>query len=131
MPRVSCFDVKKGTTIEKNVTDKVWKRITQVPSVFGANKKWKLVPMKTPGAQPQFDTGAKHPEKVNDDQGEPNKVIYGEEAYKYDCEQGKKLFKSGEHQKALEFLTRASKFQPKNQYVRRLIKEINENQTNG
>ena len=123
MPRVQCTDVKKGTTIEKFVTDKVWKRICKVPSVFGANKKWKLAPI--PVSEPQFDKGAAH--KPHDDLAEDTKTAYGEGSYKYDCDQGKALFKNGEHQKALEFLERALVFQPKNQYIRGLIKKIKDN----
>ena len=130
MPRVQKFDVKKGTTVELNVTDKVWKRITQVPSIFGANLKWKLVPQITPGAQPQFDPGAKHAKKVvNDDLAEQAKVEYGEEAYTYDIEQGKRLFKSGEHFQALEFLERAILYKPKNPHLRGLIKKIKDGQS--
>jgi hypothetical protein len=130
MPRVQKFDVKKGTSCELNVTDKVWKRITQVPSIFGANLRWKLVPQLTPGAQPQFDTGATHAKNVvNDDLAEPSKVEYGEEAYTYDIEQGKRLTNTGELSQALEFLERALLFKPKNPHLRGLIKKIKDGQS--
>lgn len=120
MIRVSRTDVKRGTSRELNVTEKCWKRITQVPSLFGANLKWERV--KTPSADGyKFDAGAKH---AHDDLAEQAKPAYTEESYKYDCEQGKKFFDSGEHSKAIEFLRRALKYQPKNQYVRKLIKQI-------
>jgi len=133
MPRIQCLDVKKGTTVEREVTEKVWKRIVKVPSVFGANKKYKLVPQITPGAIPQFDTGAKHPKpeppKVNDDLGEDTKVLYGDEAYKYDLEQGKNLFKSGKYKESLEFFERALKFKPNNPYIKGQINKIHDQST--
>ena len=124
MPRVSKFDVKKGTTVELHVTDKVWKRICEVPSVFGANLKWALVPQIFPKAV--FDKGAPHKEsaKPHDDLGESKKVEYTESNYAYDLDQGKKLFKNGEYTQALDFLERAIAFKPKNPYIKGLIKKI-------
>jgi len=130
MPRVSKFDVKKGTTVELHVTDKVWKRICEVPSVFGANLKWALAPQILPEAV--FDKGAPHKKyegkalsaKPHDDLGESRKVGYTESNYSYDLDQGKKLFKNGEYTQALDFLERAIAFKPKNPYIKGLIKKI-------
>jgi len=118
MIRVSRTDVRRGTSRELNVTEKCWKRITQAPSVFGANLKWERIKASPEG---KFDPGAKH---AHDDLAEQAKPVYTDEAYKYDCEQGKKFFDSGEYSKAIEFLKRAISHQPRNQYVRKLIKQI-------
>lgn len=120
MIRVSRTDVKKGTTRELFVTDKCWKRIVAVPTVFGANIKWEKV--KPPPAT-IFDPGAPH--KPHDDMAEAKqKPPYNDESYKYDCDKGKELFSNGEYTQALEFLNRAINYQPRNQYIRKLIKEI-------
>jgi hypothetical protein len=117
MVRVLRTDVKKGTSRELNVTTKCWERIKAQPSIFGAFLKWEHIVDKG-----QFDPGAKH--KVHDDMAEPQKSSYNEDSYLYDCEKGKQHFKSGEYSQALPYLERAIKFQPRNQYVRKLIKQI-------
>ena len=120
MVRVIKTDVKSGTSVELNVTEKVWKRITEVPSVFGANLKW----AKASPTKKVFDAGAPH--KAHDDLAEtkPIPAEYSKDAYEYDCKKGKELFTSGEHSQAIVYFERALKFQPRNQYIRKLLKEI-------